>query len=147
MNRYRSHGFTLIELIIFIVIVGVALAGILSVMNTTVKSSADPMVRKQAMALADSILEEVLLKNYNSSGTGTSRTTYDGVSDYDGLTQTSFTDLAAAGLSSYTLLISVAGATPLNGVPMKKVTVTVKGGTESITMTGYRACDQSPSCP
>jgi MSHA pilin protein MshD len=140
MNRTRARGFTLIELIIFIVIVGVALAGILSVMNTVVKSSADPMVRKQAMALADSILEEVLLKNYSSSGTGTSRTTYDGVDDYNNLPQTAFTtDLAAAGLSSYTIAISVAAPTPLSGINMKKVTVTVNGGTESITMTGYRA--------
>ena len=62
MTRSQQRGFTLIELIIFIVVVGAGLAGILSVMNTVVKSSADPMVRKQAIALADSILEEILQK-------------------------------------------------------------------------------------
>lgn len=138
MNRSRTRGFTLIELIVFIVIVGVALAGILSVMNTSVKSSADPMVRKQAMALADSIMEEILLKSYTSSSTGTSRATYDGVDDYNGLTQTAFTDLAAAGLSSYAVLIHV-GAASLNGVPVKRVTVTVSRGGENIVMTGYRS--------
>jgi MSHA pilin protein MshD len=139
MNRSCNRGFTLIELIIFIVIVGVALAGILSVMNTVVKSSADPMVRKQSMALADSIMEEILLKSYTSSGTGTNRATYDGVDDYSGLPQTAFTDLAAAGLSGYAVAINVGAATPLNGVPMKRVVVTVSHGGESIVMTGYRS--------
>lgn len=59
-----SRGFTLIELIIFIVVVSAGLAGILSVINTVVKSSADPMVRKQAVAIAESLLEEILLKAY-----------------------------------------------------------------------------------
>ena len=59
-----QRGFTLIELIIFIVIVGVAMAGILSVFNTSVKSSADPMVRKQTIAIAESLLEEILQKEY-----------------------------------------------------------------------------------
>ena len=47
MSRHRTRGFTLIEIIIFIVVVSAGLAGILSVMNTVVKSSADPVVRMQ----------------------------------------------------------------------------------------------------
>ncbi|OGS90376.1 MAG: hypothetical protein A2Z95_03190 [Gallionellales bacterium GWA2_60_18] len=54
-------GISLIELIMFIVIVSVALAGILLVMNVTTKSSADPLVHKQALAIAESLLEEVEL--------------------------------------------------------------------------------------
>jgi MSHA pilin protein MshD len=45
----------------FIVIVSVALAGILLVMNVTTKSSADPIIHKQALAIAESLLEEVEL--------------------------------------------------------------------------------------
>lgn len=59
--KARQRGISLIELIMFIVIVGVALAGILLVMNVTTKSSADPLVRKQALAIAESLLEEVAL--------------------------------------------------------------------------------------
>jgi hypothetical protein len=44
----------------FIVIFGVALAGMLTVMNQVVSRSADPMLTKQAAVLADSVLEEVL---------------------------------------------------------------------------------------
>jgi MSHA pilin protein MshD len=58
------HGFTLIELIVFIVMVSTALAGVLSVLNTTVKSSADPMVRKQMLSIAEALLEEVQLQAF-----------------------------------------------------------------------------------
>jgi MSHA pilin protein MshD len=59
--RHKQHGISLIELIMFIVIVSVALAGILLVMNVTTKSSADPLIHKQALAIAESLLEEVEL--------------------------------------------------------------------------------------
>jgi MSHA pilin protein MshD len=88
MTERATHGFTLIELLIFIVVVSAGMAGILSVMNTTVRVSADPMVRKQAMTLADSILEEVLLMPYadpDGSNTGeTGRSNWDNVDDYAG---------------------------------------------------------------
>ncbi len=60
----RQHGLTLIELIVFIVIVSVALVGVLTVINTTTKSSADPMIRKQMLAIAESLLEEVQLQPF-----------------------------------------------------------------------------------
>ena len=52
-------GFTFIELVMFMVIVGVGLAGILAVLNVTVKSSADPMIRKNMLSIAEALLEEV----------------------------------------------------------------------------------------
>ncbi len=55
----RQKGFTLIELVMFIVIVSVGIAGILVVFNMTVKASADPLVQKQAQALAEGLLEEI----------------------------------------------------------------------------------------
>lgn len=56
-----QRGISLVELIMFIVIVSVALAGILLVMNVTTKNSADPLIHKQALAIAESLLEEVEL--------------------------------------------------------------------------------------
>ena len=56
-----QRGISLVELIMFIVIVSVALAGIMLVMNVTTKGSADPLVHKQALAIAESLLEEVEL--------------------------------------------------------------------------------------
>jgi MSHA pilin protein MshD len=60
-TRHKQSGISLIELIMFIVIVSVALAGILLVMNVTTRGSADPLVHKQALAIAESLLEEVEL--------------------------------------------------------------------------------------
>lgn len=71
----KQRGFTLIELIIFIVVVSIGLAGILSVINTVVKSSADPMIRKQTIAIAESLLEEILLKEYCDPNTMDATTT------------------------------------------------------------------------
>ena len=58
--RSRVHGATLIELIMFIVIISVGLVGILGVMNLTTRASADPLIQKQALAIAEAYLEEVL---------------------------------------------------------------------------------------
>lgn len=164
MNSLRQRGFTLIELIIFIVVVSAGLAGILSVMNTVVKSSADPMVRKQAMALADSILEEILLKAYcdpdtvivnppNPPACGVNtvesgRDTYDDVEDYHGInevisaTSPIFLNMPP-GLYGYKIQIALevppAAAAKLDTLVAKKVTVTITRGTEVITMTGYRS--------
>ena len=138
-----QRGFTLVEIIIFIVVVGIGLTGILLVSQTSVKSSADPMVRKQAMALADSILEEILQKDYadptgHPNATEINRDTYLDVDDYDGKDKTIFTDWPAS-LSSYNVSISVAPATlGNNNVAVKKVTVTVTGGGNTIVQTGYR---------
>jgi MSHA pilin protein MshD len=59
--RLRQRGVSLIELIIFIVVIGTALVGILAVMNQATAHSADPLIRKQALAIAESLLEEVEL--------------------------------------------------------------------------------------
>ena len=60
-NSSRQRGISLIELVMFIVIIGVAVAGVLTVMNSVTGHSADTLVRKQALAIAESLLEEIEL--------------------------------------------------------------------------------------
>jgi MSHA pilin protein MshD len=60
-----QRGVTLIELILFIVIVGIALAGIVAVMNMTNRASVDPVRRKQALIIAEGLLEEVELAKFS----------------------------------------------------------------------------------
>jgi len=55
----RQAGVSLVELIMFIVIVGIGLAGITGTYNIVVRNSADPMVRKQALVIAESLLLEI----------------------------------------------------------------------------------------
>ena len=60
----RQAGLSLVELIVFIVIVSVGVAGILSVFNLTTQKSADPQVRRQMFAVAEALLEEVQYKPF-----------------------------------------------------------------------------------
>ena len=60
----RQAGLSLVELIMFIVIVGVGLAGILTVLNLTAQKSTDPQLRKQMLAVAESLVEEVETKPF-----------------------------------------------------------------------------------
>ena len=62
-RQLLQRGISLIELIIFIVIISVALTGILLVMNQVTRHSADPLIHKQAMAVAESLLEEIELQD------------------------------------------------------------------------------------
>lgn len=58
----RQRGISFVELIMFIVIVSVAVAGVLLTLNTAVKASADPMTQKQALSVAESLLDEIALR-------------------------------------------------------------------------------------
>lgn len=54
-------GATLVELIVFILIVGVAASAILSFYAGMTKRSSTPLIEKQAMAIAESLMEEIRL--------------------------------------------------------------------------------------
>src|SRR6266850_855143 len=59
-----QRGLSLIELVMFIAIVGISIAGVLVVFNQAIRGSADPLVRKQAAAIAESLLGEVLMQPF-----------------------------------------------------------------------------------
>jgi MSHA pilin protein MshD len=152
MSKLRNRGFTLIELIIFIVVVGLAMAGILAVSNTVVKSSADPQVRKQGLAIAQSLLEEILLKQYakpadstvQGFSVGGARNFYDCVLDYSGYTTSSgivdATGNAVGGLNGYNIAPAVTVTnTTLGTVAAYRIDVSVTGPQgDVISLTGYR---------
>lgn len=152
-----QSGASLIELIMFIVIVSSALAGILLVMNQTSKGSADPLIRKQAMAAAYSLLEEIELQDaIAASGVASSPVTqanrasaYHVVGDYNGFATTGVFAVADATSSSpvlaqYNAAVSVIPeAAAWNGIPagrVAQINVTVTGpNNTTIIATGYRA--------
>ncbi len=55
----QQLGVTLVELVVFMVIVSVALVGVLKVLDITNRGSVDPLVRKQALSIAESLLMEI----------------------------------------------------------------------------------------
>ncbi|NRR31869.1 prepilin-type N-terminal cleavage/methylation domain-containing protein [Oxalobacteraceae bacterium] len=60
----RQRGLSIIELVMFIVIMGIAAVGVLQMLNLSTRSSADPVRRKQALMLAEALLEEVELARF-----------------------------------------------------------------------------------
>jgi MSHA pilin protein MshD len=154
----HQRGLTLIELIMFIVIVSVGVAGILTVMNQVVRASADPMLAKQAVAFADAVLEEVLSKAYCDPdlvppactvSQETTRQLWDDVQDYANETIAG-TDLLSGAdtalLVGYSAAIVVTDVNVSEVVPpqvaiaMKRVTVTVTvPGGATYAVSGYRA--------
>ena len=60
----RQRGLTLVETVVFIAALGIALAGVLTAYRHAVRGSADPLVRKQAAAVAESLLTEVLMQPF-----------------------------------------------------------------------------------
>ena len=109
----RQAGTTLIELVISIVIVSIAISAVLMVMSMTVGYSADPMIRYQAVAIAEAYLEEISLKAFADPGGGdgeASRDLYDDVDDYHGLVDVGARnqfDAALPGLGNYTVSVTV----------------------------------------
>ena len=59
-NRPAQRGLSLVELIVFIVIMSVGVLGVLSTMSAAVRFSAEPMLQKQLTAIAESLLAEAL---------------------------------------------------------------------------------------
>ena len=57
----RERGMSLIELVVFIVVLAIGVSGIAILFNQMTRSSVDPVVRKQALAIAGSLLEEIEL--------------------------------------------------------------------------------------
>ena len=141
-----AKGFTLLEVIVAIVIIGVGLAGVLSVFNANVQHSADPVVRKQLMAVAEEMLEEIALRPYagpsKESDAGCGRITFDDISDYHLYPANhqvcDVVGVPIAALAGYTLDVTVTDAA-LNGVTAaKRIAVQVARGSERITLVTWR---------
>ncbi len=146
----RQNGISLIELVIFMVIVGVALVGIVSAINYNVQHSADAVVKKQALAIAESMLEEVMLQNFtdpDGSGVEASRDLYDNIQDYNnycmattGCSETKIRDITGTEIAlltsgRYTVNVVVA-ASDLGPAPNLITTASGKALRITVTVTG-----------
>jgi MSHA pilin protein MshD len=122
MTKPSGRGFTLIEMIIFLVVVSVAMAGLLQVMAVAVKFSALPLQRKQALAMAQGLLQEMVQKDYSEIATPPA--------------------LASVNGLQASVLVSNSGALGSNSASLietKKIAVTVQFSDQSLNLTGYRS--------
>ncbi|MEX2575964.1 MAG: prepilin-type N-terminal cleavage/methylation domain-containing protein [Halofilum sp. (in: g-proteobacteria)] len=114
----RSNaGFTLVELVIAIVVLAAASAGVLLIFANATAASADPQIRAQARAVAAAYMDEILLQPYvdpDGDDSGEDRVTFDDVDDYDGLNEPP-TDMFGdeiGGLGDYTVQVTVSSGDP-----------------------------------
>ena len=163
MSRYTDpvRGFTLVELLVFIVIVTIGLLGSMMVFSTAVRGSADPMIRKQALNHAEAMLREVMQKSFQNDpadpdnndpilgctqltnpacpqDSQIGRPNYNDVDDYVNYDEP-VTTLALGQIPGVacTQAVAVAAGT-LSGVNGKFITVTAVCGNETIVLTGFR---------
>ncbi|MEK6662863.1 MAG: pilus assembly protein MshD [Pseudomonadota bacterium] len=137
------RGFSLIEVIVFILVVSVALAGVLSVMNLTTQRSADPLIRKQAIAVAESMLEEVSLHDFAVTSAPVApiqanRQSFDDIGDYNNFTTSGIYPIDSAtpitGLTGYSVSVSVSVAAADLG-PAASLITAASGNASLITVT------------
>ena len=129
MTPARQRGVTLVELVIAIVIIGIAAAALYSAMASITARSADPMLRQQSLMLAEACLEEIL------------------GNDFVGLDNRDCPQTRAAAsaalLTGYAIAHSVV-ASPFAGLPASnawRVQVDVQDPAgQSLTLSGWRTC-------
>lgn len=63
----HQRGFTLMEVIVFIVVVAVAMGALLAVFNNSVVNSVDPAVRVKALEKGQALLDEILARKYDEN--------------------------------------------------------------------------------
>ncbi len=144
-RRRPRRGFTLPEALLAIVVIGVGLTGVLAAFGSVTRNSADPVVHKQMVAVAQELLEEVQLKPYavaaHTAPAGCARDTFNDVRDYNGYGSTgvcTVDGVAIPALAGLGVSVTVASGT-LGGVAAAlKITVTVQSAGQTLTLVGWR---------
>ena len=164
-----QRGFTLLEVLVTIIVIAIAATAIMGVFTGTIRSSANPLIQQQAVAIAEAYMEEILLKQFCHDApqpmtvlpppflppcTGESggaeegaRADFNDVQDYDGLTGPAADQNGngITGLENYTVSVSVNaanfGTAILQGSGnAMRVDVTVShAAIDDIQLSGFRA--------
>ena len=166
LSKHRRRGFTLIEMVVAIVVLGVGLAGVLAAYTVSVRGSSDALVNKQMLAIAEGMMEEVQLKPFavnpagggavggvvNCGTAGASRDGFDDVRDYNGYQTSDPCNVAGAAIPglaanppyAVAVVVGPLGAADLaafGGIPaadILQIVVTVNRAQQFVVLTGYR---------
>lgn len=159
-NKHAQLGFTLIEMIIAIVVIGIGLAGVLVAYSVNVRGSADALVSKQLIAITETMMEEILLKPFSppagSAGAGSAggpcagpgsaadRTAFDEVGDY-GAYQTpgvcGADGMPVVGLEDYRVEVRIPVGDDSLGIGAantRRITVIARHGQQSVVLDGFK---------
>ncbi len=158
--RHCQRGVTLVELILAMLIISIAVASILGVLGLTAGRSADPLLTRQSLAVAESLLQEILAQPFTandldggpnaigpeaSETRGSATTPVDHVDDYHGYSVNGIVNADTtpiAGLSGYSASVTVQ-AQALGNIAASEgllvtVTITAPGGA-MFSLSGFRA--------
>jgi MSHA pilin protein MshD len=139
-----TRGFTLIELVVSIVVLSIAVAGVVAGLTAISVRSADAMVSQQANAIASAYMNEVLQKPFGANDGQVLRANLDVVDDYAGLSNAGVRDQTGAvvpGLAQFTVTVAVTpaalGLVPAGEAREVDVSVTHPSGI-SVVLSGFR---------
>ncbi|UPQ84207.1 prepilin-type N-terminal cleavage/methylation domain-containing protein [Pseudomonas knackmussii] len=149
-----QRGMTLVELVITIVIIGIAAAALFSAMASITARSADPMLRQQSVYIAQAYLEEILRQSYSpiTPGDCDNRSCFEDVRAYDGLATEKPYDVKNVnidGLDGYAVRVEAKEIkNGLNGIDAIQVSVTVTDpSSKELQLVGWRTCYGEDACP
>jgi MSHA pilin protein MshD len=140
-------------MIIAIVVLAAAVSGILFSFTANIGRSADPMIKQQAIIIAQAYLEEALLKSYSDPDGGETssceegaRIQYDDVADYDCINDTAGAidqfGGSLPGLNDYNITVNVSTANiGAPAVTARRIDVTVTHDSYAsinMVLTAYR---------
>jgi len=154
--RQRQRGFTLVEMIVAIVVIGVGLAGLMMAFATATRGSADPLMQAQMLAIAEELMEEIQLKPFDAAaGTapaGCARDTFTRIGDYHGYAATTQvcsvegvvdSELTSAGYR-YSITVVPAALGSVASTDARRITITVTRGSDSLRLVGWRTHYAAP---
>ncbi|GAA3955719.1 type II secretion system protein [Allohahella marinimesophila] len=147
LGRSLQQGVTLVELVITIIVMGIALTAIIGAMSATIGRSSNIIIQDRSLQLAQAYLDEIAPKRFDentpsggvpsttypcdtSAEGGESRETYDDLGDYDGLvdnpprSQTSSQFVAYEGYS-VSVKVECTSRAGIAAANLKLITVTV----------------------
>jgi len=148
--KTRQRGFTLVETLIVIVLLGAMIAGMTALFVNNVQNSHRPFLRQRALAVANAFLDEITRKAWNEAtplgggcvntgsgacaggpaavaigSDGETRALFDDIDDYHGLNQSPPQDASGTdmpGYGGFSVSVSVTQpAAAWNGVPAADV--------------------------
>lgn len=148
----NERGFTFVEVIVAMVVIGVAVSGVISVFSQGVRNSSDPIARKQMLVLAQELMEEARLKPYapqaNAAPSACARDTFNDVSDYNGYASTGrvcdIEGTVIPALNGLSVSVGVVQQALAGVADAKRITVSISRGSEAVSLEGWRTDHAGP---
>ncbi|MCH8529784.1 MAG: type II secretion system GspH family protein [Saccharospirillum sp.] len=133
----KQQGVTLVEMVITIVIIGIALAGTIAAFSSVVGRSSDTLIQTRTISLAQAYLDEILALPFDRAtppggeppfsgncrvigGNANNRPQFRSVDQYDGIVHSPpqlLSGLEGEGYEGFTVSISVSCVGPEIGLP------------------------------